>query len=819
MNESRKYSVLVVDDENSNILLLTHILSNEYTVYAAKNGQGAIKAAEKYLPDIILLDIIMPDMDGYKVISVLKASEKTSDIPVIFITGLGSSENEEKGLDFGIADYIVKPFSPAIVKLRLRNQIKLLEQFRSNEYDIMKYKLANDALNIALWDMDVVSEDPVNLNNRFTWSRELREMLGFSDENDFPNVLHSWSNRLHPDDKERVLNAFAAHINDYTGKTQYDIEYRLMVKNGEYRHFHALGTTLRDSDGVPLRVAGAVMDINEKKQMEEKALEDEERMRLMIDAMPLACRLISRDHEIIDYNKETVKLFEMAGKEEYLKSFDYFAPEFQPCGRRSKELRNELFGKAYDEGYLRFEWLYQMPDGKLLPCELTLIRVRYKGENIIAAYTRDMREEKAIIEEMRKAEIAEESNKAKSQFLANMSHEMRTPMNVVVGLTDLMLDEDQPATQIKENLRKISTAGNTLLGLINDVLDISKIEAGKLELMPVEYEIPSMLNDIIALNMIRIEDKSVTFKLDINEDLHCYLYGDDLRVKQIINNLLSNAFKYTQKGTVTLGLTTLTSSTSTSGIPNPSGTTRQDVILSGYISDTGIGIREGDLKRLFTDYSQVDARANRSIEGTGLGLSITKRLTEMMNGEISAESEYGKGTTFRFHITQGFVSDKVIEEETAENLRSYHYHDKRKRASERLVRADLSYATVLVVDDMQTNLDVATGLLRKYKMHVDCVINGEEAVNRIRGGEPVYDAIFMDHMMPGMDGVETTGKIRAIGTKYATTVPIIALTANVLAGNEQMFLNKDFQAFLAKPINVMTLDSILQRWVRNKARE
>ena len=805
MNESKKYSVLVVDDENSNILLLTHILSNEYTVYAAKNGQSAIKAAEKYLPDIILLDIIMPDMDGYEVITALKASEKARDIPVIFITGLGSSENEEKGLDYGIADYIVKPFSPAIVKIRVRNQIKLLEQFRSNEYDIMKYKLANDALNIALWDMDIVSEDPVNINNRFTWSGELRRMLGFTDENDFPNVLHSWSNRLHPDDKERTLSAFAAHINDYNGKTPYDIEYRLMLKNGEYKYFHALGTTLRDSNGTPLRVAGAVMDINEKKQMEEKALEDEERMRLMLDAMPLACRLISMDHKIIDYNKETVKLFKMTGKEEYLETFEYFSPEYQPNGRLSSELRVELFNKGFEEGSFRFEWLYQKPDGELLPCELTLIRVRYKGEDIIAAYTRDLREQKAVIEEMRKVEIAEESNKAKSQFLANMSHEMRTPMNVVVGLTDLMLDEEEPTTHFRENLRKISTAGNTLLGLINDVLDISKIEAGKLELTPVEYELPSLINDIITLNIIRIEDKPISFILDISDDLLYNLYGDDLRVKQVINNLLSNAFKYTREGTVTLGLTTSTSD--------------QDVWLSGYISDTGIGIREEDLKRLFTDYGQVDTRANRSIEGTGLGLSITRRLTEMMDGEISAHSEHGKGTTFKFKIMQGFISSKTIGKETAENLRSYHYQDNRKFTSERLARIDLNYAAVLVVDDMQTNLDVATGLLRKYKMHVDCATNGEDAIDRICGGEPVYDAVFMDHMMPGMDGVETTNKIRAIGTKYATTVPIIALTANVLTGNEQMFLSNGFQAFLAKPINIMNLDSVVQRWVRNKARE
>ena len=403
-------------------------------------------------------------------------------------------------------------------------------------------------------------------------------------------------------------------------------------------------------------------------------------------------------------------------------------------------------------------------------------------------------------------EAAEMANRAKSAFLANMSHEMRTPMNVVVGLTDLMLEDDDSIVNFKENLKKISTAGNTLQGLINDVLDISKIEAGKLELVPVQYELPSILNDIITLNMIRIEDKPITFLLDIESDLPYHLFGDDLRVKQMINNLLSNAFKYTQKGTVTLGV-------------KCEYADGEDVWMSVYVCDTGVGIHEDDLNKLFTDYSQVDTRTNRLIGGTGLGLSITRMLVEHMGGEIFVESEYGKGSTFHFKIRQGFVSDVKIGEEIVENLRSFHYSDKRKRAHEKLVRPDLSYINVLVVDDMQTNLDVAAGMLKKYKMRVDCVTNGREAIERIKSEEPMYDAVFMDHMMPGMDGIEATEKIRSLGTKYAMMLPVIALTANAIAGNEQMFLSKDFQAFLPKPINIMKLDSIIQRWVRDKTRE
>jgi len=378
-------------------------------------------------------------------------------------------------------------------------------------------------------------------------------------------------------------------------------------------------------------------------------------------------------------------------------------------------------------------------------------------------------------------------------------------MNVIVGLTDLMLEESEPVN-IKENLRKINTAGNTLMGLISDVLDISKIETGKLELTPIQYDVASLLNDIINLNIIRIEDKPITFRLDIGEELLSTLYGDDLRVKQIVNNILSNAFKYTRKGTVTLGM----SCARTDG---------DDVWASFYVKDSGIGIRGEDIGKLFTDYNQLDARANRNVGGTGLGLSITKKLVELMDGEISVESEYGAGSTFRLRIKQRFVNDKTIGADTVNNLCGFNYTDNKKNASEKFVRPDLSYAKVLVVDDMQSNLDVAASMLRKYKIHVDCVLSGRAAIEKIKLEEPVYDAVFMDHMMPEMDGVETTANIRALGTKYAQSIPIIALTANAIAGNEQMFLENGFQAFLPKPINIKSLDLTVRRWVRDKSRE
>jgi signal transduction histidine kinase len=417
-------------------------------------------------------------------------------------------------------------------------------------------------------------------------------------------------------------------------------------------------------------------------------------------------------------------------------------------------------------------------------------------------------------------EEAKSASKAKTHFLANMSHEMRTPMNVIIGLTDLMLEEDDVPVKIRENLKKIDKAGNTLMSLISDVLDISKVEAGKMELMLEEYDVPSMLNDIIILNIIRIEEKPITFKLEIDEKLPCTLFGDDLRIKQILNNLLSNAFKYTHEGTVTLNVKCQSEGTAPSS-PDPRSPfpVPPSLWITFSIIDTGIGIRKDDIDKLFTDYNQVDTKANRRIEGTGLGLSIIKRFVGLMDGDISVESEHGKGSTFRVRIRQGYVSDKTIGKEGAENLSGFRYTDEKNREQKKLIRPDLSYARVLVVDDFTGNLDVAVGMMHKYKMHVDCVTSGQEAIDHIAAGKPVYDAVFMDHMMPGMDGIEAVKLTRALGTEYAKKIPIIALTANAVAGSEQMFLNSGFNAFISKPFNVMTLDSVIQKWVRDKSRE
>ena len=400
---------------------------------------------------------------------------------------------------------------------------------------------------------------------------------------------------------------------------------------------------------------------------------------------------------------------------------------------------------------------------------------------------------------------AQSANRAKSNFLARMSHEMRTPLNAIIGLSELAVANDDLNMETLSNIEKTYNAGMTLLSTVNDLLDISKIDEGRLEIVPDKYHIASIINDAISQSLWHIGEKPVEFILDIDENLPVYLYGDDLKVKQIINNLLSNAFKYTEKGTVELSLCCEREGDA--------------VWMTIRVRDTGIGIKPEVLSRLFFDYDQIDMETNRVFMGTGLGLAITKKIADLMNGSVTAESEYGKGSVFTARIRQKFVSDATFDAKTVMDLRNFRYsfRSRFRRGTElQPASASLSDVRVLVVDDIAVNLDVAKGMLKPYGLQIDCVMSGQQAVDAIREEKVRYDAIFMDHMMPGMDGIKAVKIIREeIGTEYAKTIPVIALTANAILGNEKEFLRNGFQAFLRKPIEIARLDSVVRKWLKD----
>ena len=389
------------------------------------------------------------------------------------------------------------------------------------------------------------------------------------------------------------------------------------------------------------------------------------------------------------------------------------------------------------------------------------------------------------------------ANRSKSEFLANMSHEIRTPMNAIIGATEIMMQNKLPV-EIEEGLLTIYNSCDLLLGIINDILDFSKIEAGKLDISLNQYEIASLINDSVHLNMMLINSKPIEFEILIDENIPSKLVGDVLRIKQILNNLLSNSFKYTDSGRVTLSVSYEKSE-------------GDSIIMMLRVQDTGYGMTKEQMTELFREYTRFNNENNPTIIGTGLGLTITQLLVKLMGGEIQVESEPDIGSTFTVRLPQQTVDTEILGFEMAENLRRFRMSYIKLNIKNRITRTPMPYGKVLIVDDVETNLYVASGLMSLYKLQIDTVVGGRGAIKRVNDGM-VYDIIFMDHMMPEMDGMEVTENLRNMGYN----APIVALTANAVAGQADVFLQNGFDDFISKPIDTRQLDIILNKYIRDK---
>ncbi|MDR0465420.1 MAG: response regulator [Treponema sp.] len=393
----------------------------------------------------------------------------------------------------------------------------------------------------------------------------------------------------------------------------------------------------------------------------------------------------------------------------------------------------------------------------------------------------------------------------KSNFLATMSHEIRTPLNAILGMTEIQMQNLKHPPAISESFIKINNSGKLLLNIINDILDLSKIESGKLELIPVKYEVASLINDIIQLNYIRYEDKPIEFKIDVDENLPAILVGDELRIKQIMNNLLSNAFKYTNKGEVRLFV-------NAECVGRGGGAVL--VTLVFRVEDTGQGMTPDQLNKLFDEYTRFNLEANRATEGAGLGMTITQNLVNLMYGKISVKSAPDEGTSVTVRLpqkTHGTGIRGVIGKQTAENLKLLKHDSTLQLKRARIFHEYMPYGRILIVDDVETNLYVAQGLMAPYGLKIDLATSGFEAVDKVKEGN-IYDIIFMDHMMPKMDGIEAARIIHCMGY----TRPIVALTANALTGQVDMFLNSGFDDFISKPIDSRLLNTLLNKLIRDK---
>ncbi len=397
--------------------------------------------------------------------------------------------------------------------------------------------------------------------------------------------------------------------------------------------------------------------------------------------------------------------------------------------------------------------------------------------------------EQKLAEEQKK-EI-EQIARSKDAFFANMSHEIRTPINTIIGLNEMILREDI-SDEIAENAINIQNASKMLLTTINDILDLSKLESGKMEIVPAQYEISSMFSDLVNLIWIRAHEKELEFKVDIDPEIPSMLYGDEVRIKQVVTNMLTNAVKYTASGSVTL-------------TAKGERVAADQIMLRISVTDTGMGIRKESLDQLFSSFKRVDEGDNRNIEGTGLGLNISKQLMEMMGGRIYVDSVYHKGSTFTMEVRQRIVNVRPI---GVINFAAQKQLNNRTKYKQSFTAPD---ARVLVVDDNDMNRMVAIKLLRGTGIKVDTADSGKECLRQT--AENQYHVILMDHMMPDMDGEETMKAVRAQTKGFCQKVPIVALTANVMTNAEQVYQNMGFDGYLAKPINAALLEASLLKYL------
>jgi len=632
---------------------------------------------------------------------------------------------------------------------------------------------------IALWDEHF---NLVEINENF------KGIFGLIDKSEFiRRVSDFWPEKQPCGTLSYKKAAEAFEIVMEVGKHHFEWEF--VSSSGESMPFEAFGIKI-ERDGKPHAVC-FFHDLRSIKAVAKREQETLQLVQKLLDNSPVFVELWDTESNMIDCSERMYKLLGADSREDFADRFYDFCLPVQPCGTPVKELNNKMNKLAIENGFARTEWAYKLPNGETMLTDTTYISAKHNEKDVVIVYSIDTRPVKAALE-------AEESNQAKTRFLARMSHEIRTPISAVMGISEVNLRNKKLEPDIEEAFNKIYDSSRMLLGIVNDLLDLSKIESGKMELVQDTYEVVTLVNDAAMLSKVYLKNKAVEFKLEVDENLPTHLFGDVLRIRQIITNLLTNAFKYTEAGTVVFSL-------------NAESADEGKVMLVLAFRDTGIGMSETQRAELKGEYVRFHEQLKPLIGGTGLGIPIIYSLAELMGAEFDMKSEVGQGTNVVIRIPQMVESDVLIGRDVAESLMKFELNKHTSAKDFEFVPEKMPGGKVLVVDDVEINLFVAEAMLAAFGVDVTLCESGKDAVERIVNGEE-YDVIFMDHMMPEMDGIEAAKILRGRGYDK----PIVALTANAIVGQSEIFMQNGFSGFMSKPIDIKVLNGFLVRFIKGE---
>ena len=765
--DNARPKIVLLDDNLATLNQGKSLLQEYYRVYTVQSPLTFFENLEHDIPNLILLDVEMPEMNGFEVITKLKSDVRFRDIPVIFLTSKIDEGSEREGFRLGAVDYVTKPFSGPLLQKRISNQL--------------------------------------------------------------------------------LYTSVQAALKDYSS---------------------SLDIVLKESE------------------------ENNKRLRIMLDSLPICCQLFDSNFTKIDCNEEAMRLFGFIDKDDYLKRYPELYPEFQPDGQRSDEKALYYLNKTVEEGHCSFDWTYKMLDGTLMPAEAAFVKLEYENDFVIAGYTRDMREHKRMIQSVidyhknlenilnsinsmiyvtipdtceilfmndkmkqhfdltgdvtgkicykvlqkninercgfcpciqlekepdniilweekntytgrvyrntdqlilwpdgknvhlqhsvditeliTAREQAEQSNRTKSNFLAKMSHEIRTPMNAIIGMTELALRENETG-EIKEHILSVKHAGANLLSIINDILDFSKIETGKFEIIPSIYSVSSLINDVISIIRMRVIDSQIRFVVNIDSNIPASLFGDETRIRQAMLNILNNAVKYTEKGFVLL---------------NVNGNYKDNRIIDLLIEviDSGRGIKEDDLNNLFTDFSQFDTDRNKGIEGVGLGLAITQNIVSAMGGNIEVKSVYGEGSTFTITIPQKYHNREALAHVENSHEVAVLLYERRKVYAESILYtiSNLGANHILVESDSELENKIKNQIFDFLFISFSLFKKNEEIVKKYGNEIRVVVLAEFGEAIPNKD-------------MNVISMPVYAISiANVLNGQRDNFSYSDNNESIAK---------------------